>query len=106
GDCSKVLEFIEEALDEVAFAVEREVAGTRDLAGGLWRDHRSDSPLVQAVDERISVEGLVADQGIGIDGFDQRRRASQIVGLPRREYQFDRIAQGIDEGMDFGGQSA
>jgi hypothetical protein len=28
------------------------------------------------------------------------------VHLPRRKHQFDRIAQGVDQGMDFGGQSA
>jgi hypothetical protein len=28
------------------------------------------------------------------------------VRLARRQHQFDRIAQGIDQSMDFGGQSA
>jgi hypothetical protein len=28
------------------------------------------------------------------------------VGLTRREHQIDGIAEGIDEGVDFGGQSA
>ena len=36
GDGAKVLEFVEEALDEIALAVEREVASPRDLAIGLW----------------------------------------------------------------------
>ena len=36
GDGAKVLEFVEEALDEIAFAVEREVAILRGLAIGLW----------------------------------------------------------------------
>ena len=61
---------------------------------------------VERVDQRISVVSLVADQGLRIGGFDQRLRASQIVGLPWREHQLDGIAQGIDERVDFGGQSA
>jgi hypothetical protein len=76
------------------------------LAIGFGGDDRSDSPLGQDIDERIGVESLFGDQDIRIDCFDQRLGASQIVGLTRREHQVDRIAKGIDEGMDFGGQSA
>ena len=56
--------------------------------------------------QRISVVGLVAEQGLRIDAVEQRLRAGQIVGLSRREHQFDGIAERIDQGVDFGGQSA
>ena len=46
---------------------------------------------------------IVSPAGIGI--FQQRFCTSQIVILARRQHQVDRIAQGIDEGMDLGGQS-
>jgi len=36
--------------------------------------------LVRGADQRIGVEGLVADQGFGIDLLDQRLGASRIVG--------------------------
>jgi len=36
----KCFEFIEEALDEVTFAVERKVASLWHLTIGLWRNHR------------------------------------------------------------------
>ena len=58
-----MLEFIEEALDEIAFAVEREIARPLGLAVGLGRDDRSDSPLGEFVDEGIGVVGLVATLG-------------------------------------------
>ena len=106
GDGSKVLEFIEKPLDQVAFAVKREIVRPRDLAIELWGDDRDDSPLGEAIDERIGVVGFVADQGLRIGAVNQRLCASQIVGLPWREYQVDGIAQGIDERVDFGGQSA
>jgi hypothetical protein len=66
GDGSKMLEFIEEPLDEIAFAIEREIAIPLDRAVA-HRRNGGDFPLVQRVDKRIGVEGLVADQGIGID---------------------------------------
>ena len=100
-----MLEFIEEALDEVALAVEREIAIPRGLAVGLRRDHRSDSPLGQGVDKGIGVERLVADQGVGIGAFNERLCAGQIMGLTRREHHLDGVTQSIDEGVDFGGQS-
>ena len=106
GDGAIVLEFVEEALDQVALAIEREVAIPRRFAIGFWRNHRGDSPLNEDIDQRIGVVSLVAQQGIWISAVDQLLRAGQIVGLSRGEHQFDRIAQGIDEGMDFGRQSS
>jgi len=106
GDCSKVLEFVEEALNEIAFAVEHEIAIPLDFAVGLRRDYRVDFPLVQRVDKRIGVECLVADQGIGINVFDQFLRASQVMSLTWRKHQIDGIAESIDESMDFSCQSA
>ena len=101
-----MLEFIEEALDEVSFAVEREIAGPRQLTICFWRNHRGDSPLGESADQRICVVSLVAKQGARVGGFKQGLRASQVVGLSRRQHQFDGIAQGINEGVDFGRQSA
>src|SRR5205823_2169479 len=42
GDGTKVLELIEEALDEIALAIECEIAGSRRLAVGFRRYHRCD----------------------------------------------------------------
>ena len=81
GDCAKVLKFVEEALDEIAFAVEREIAIPRGLAIGLWGNHRSDPPSGEGFDQRIGVVSLVADQGLRIDAVDQRLRAMPDRGL-------------------------
>jgi len=92
--------------DEIAFAVERVVTCPLHFAVALWRDYRGDFVLGESLDQRIGVVGLIGEQGAWIGAVDQRLRAGQIVRLPRRKHQFDRIAQGIDQGMDFGGQSA
>ena len=106
GDGAKVFEFIEEALDEIALAIECEVAGPWRLAVGLWWNHRSNVALSERVEQRVGVVGLITNQGMRIGIVEQQLGASQIVGLPRREPHLDRIAEGIDEGVDFGGQSA
>src|ERR1700737_255555 len=81
GDGSKVLEFIEEALDEVTFAIKREITSPRRLAIGFWRNHRGDPSLSESVDQRISVISLITKQGIRIGAVDQLLRTSPIVGL-------------------------
>ena len=48
----------------------------------------------------------MGDQSAGIDGVDERLCASQIVILARAEHHLDRIAEGIDERVNLGGQSA
>lgn len=106
GDGAKVLEFIEETLDEIALAIEHKVASPRDLSGGLWRDHRGDLSLCESVEQCIGIVSLVAEQGLWIGPFEQRLCASQIMGLPGREPHIDGIAERIDQDMDFGGQSA
>jgi hypothetical protein len=106
GDGAEVLELIEEPLDEVTFAIEREVARPLDLAISFGWDDRSDSALSEGVDERVGVVGLVANQGLRVDGLDQRFCASKIMSLAGCEHQLDGIAQGVHEHVDFGGQSA
>jgi hypothetical protein len=101
-----MLEFIEEALDEVSFAVEHEIAGPWRLTICFWRNHRGDTSAGESVDQRISVVRLVAKQGVRVGAFEQGLRTSQVMGLSRRQHQFDGIAQGINEGVDFGRQSA
>ena len=105
-DGAKVLHLVEEALDEIALAVKREIAVPLGLAVGFWRDDRRYFPLREAIDEQISIVGLVCDQGVRIGVFNQVLGASQIVDLPCREHQVGGIAQGVDESMDFRGQSA
>jgi len=106
GDGAKVLEFIEEALDEIALAVKGKVTGWRRLTVGFGRDHRGDLSLGKRVAERIGIVGLVRDESFRIDRFEQRLRASQIMGLTRREHHLDGIAKRINNNVYFGGQSA
>src|SRR6476660_9896816 len=61
GDGAEVLEQIEEALDQIAFTIECEVALPLDVSVGLGRNDRSDSTLGESFDERIGVISFVAN---------------------------------------------
>jgi hypothetical protein len=63
-------------------------------------------PLGEAIDQSIGVVCHVANQRLWIDLLEQRLCADEIVGLSWREQELDRIAESIDEGMNFGAQSA
>jgi hypothetical protein len=106
GDGPEMFKLVEETLNEIAFAVEGKIARARGFPVGFgwddWRDRSSD----EGADEGIGVKGLVGDQSAGIDGFDQRFGTSEIVILTRAERHFDGIAEGVDERVNLGGQSA
>ena len=105
-DSSIVLEFVEEALDEVTLAVEGEIARQRNSAAGMGRNHRGDSPAGQDFDEGIGIVSFISDQSLRIEILKQWFCTGEIVGLSWRKHQFHGIAQRIDERVNFSAQSA
>lgn len=106
SDGAEVFEFVEEPLDEVAFAIQGEVRLSRLDAIGLGRNDRHDPPLLKGVDQGIGVIGFVGQERPGIDLIQQRLGLTDVGRLAGCERQRDGIAQRIDDGMDLGGQSA
>jgi len=98
--------FIEESLDEVAFAIECKIARSGLVAAWVGRNHRGDVPLGEGVDKRVGVVCHVADQSLWMDRREQWLCASEIVSLSGRKHQLDGIAESIDDRVNFGGQSA
>jgi hypothetical protein len=90
----------------VALAVEGEVARARSFSVGFGWDDWDNCSIVEGGDEGVGVERLVGDQSAGVDGFDQRFGASEIVILARAEHHLDWIAEGVDERVNLGRQSA
>ena len=101
-----MFELIEEALDEITFAIEREIAVALGLPVGFGRNDGSDSAVVEGRDEGIGIVGLVGNQSLWLGVVDQWLGASEIVSLAWGEHQLDGVAQRIDERVDLGGQSA
>jgi hypothetical protein len=103
---SEVFECIEEPFDEIALAIEHKIAMPLDKAIGLGRDDRLDPPLLQGQDQAIGVISLVGEEGLRFDALQEKLCLAEVRGLARGQGEGDRIAQSIDEGVDFGGQSA
>jgi hypothetical protein len=51
-----VFEFVEEALDEIAFAVERVAACALDFTVGLGRNHWGDLSSREGVEQRVGID--------------------------------------------------
>jgi hypothetical protein len=107
GDGAILLEPAEEILDEMARLVSFLVELAPDLAVALGRDHDRLSPCKQRFDHPfVGIEGFVRQQGIGSQIWQQRVGTFQIVGLAGRQYETQRIAKGIDKGMNLCAQPA
>ena len=77
-----MFELVEETLNEIAFAVEGEIARARGFSVGFGWDDWDDRSIVESGDEGVGVERLVADQSAGIDGFDRKieRKSDRAPG--------------------------
>ena len=105
-DPSQMFEFVEEALDQVALAVELEIdaadhpdiALAGDVGGGAERGEQLDDAAraVAAVGDRIAGRPQAVDQA---------RQGGLVGGLTGRQQEADRQAGGIDDGVDLGRQS-
>ena len=105
--CRGLFEFTEEILDQVVRLVERliELAGRcsvlprRDHSGFPGTRERFENTL-------IGIIGLVGDQHLGAHLRQQRVGADQIIGLSWGQQEAQRVAEGVDQSVDFGAQSA
>ena len=106
-DGAKLLELAEEVFDEMPQLVHLFVVGAWVLAVALGRDDRELAGCEERFDDAlVGIEGFVRQQGIGLHPGQQDIRPLQIVGLARGQKEGERIAQGIDQGVDFGAQPA
>src|SRR4030081_3738407 len=107
GDPAQMLEFVEEALDQVALAIAFEVDGAYhpdvalagDVGGGSARGEEFDDAAgaVAAVGDRVAGGPQSGDEA-GQGGF--------VRGLAGRQQQTHRQTDGIDDGVDLGAQSS
>jgi hypothetical protein len=105
-DASELFDELKETLDEIAFGVEGEVAIASDLAVRLWRDDRLDGAHFEALDEGAGVVALVAEEGFGLHLSREGFSLGDVVDLAAGEAKRQRVAQGVDNHMDLGGQAA
>lgn len=105
-DGAEFLQGAEEALDEVAFAIEGEVGITRLLGIGLRGDDGRDVARFECLDQGFGIVALVGDQRVGLDRLEQGLGLGDVGGLPRRQRERDWKPKRIDDRMDLGRQPA
>jgi hypothetical protein len=105
-DASELFDELKETLDEVALGVEGEIAIASDLTVRLWRDDGLDGSHFEALDEGVGVIAFVAEEGFGLRFSRKGFSLGDIVDLAAGEAERQRVAQGVDDHMDLGGQSA
>ena len=104
-DGTKLFEFAEEILDEMARLVGFFVVLALDFTVSLWRDYRCLSCRAQWFDDAlVGVEGFVRQQSIGRHLWQKLVGALQIMGLARHQQKQKRIAQRVNESMYLGAQ--
>lgn len=102
GDTAKVLNGVEEALHQIAFGIERVVAGALHFTGDFGRDDGFDAAHLEGFDEVIGVISLVPDDRLWLDLRAERFSLGNVMGLATGKTDHKRIAEGIDNNMDFG----
>ena len=105
-DASELFDELKETLDEVALGVEGEIAIASDLTVRLWRDDWLDGSHFEALDEGVGVIAFVAEEGFGLRFSREGFSLGDVVDLAAGEAERQRVAQGVDDHMDLGGQSA
>ena len=99
---SVLLELTVEVLHEVSRLVRFLVVEALKLSIALGRNDELFSCRKERLDDvLVGVESLVCQQGVGQHLGQKSVGAFQVVGLPRSQEEGQRIAKGIDHGMDF-----
>jgi hypothetical protein len=107
GDAPEVLELAEEALDQIAFAVEHLAEARFPFAIGFGRDVGNRALRLDQVSYAIGVISFVGeDDGSRIETVKQAERCRSVVGLTRRQTEPDREALGVDDRVDLGREPA
>ena len=107
GDGAKEFEFSEEVFDQVPCLVEFLVVFPLNLAVGLGRYDRDFGRSLQGDQHAlIGIEAFVGEHHVGFHLRQQHIRPVQVAGLTAGEMKANRVAQGIDRGVNLGAQSA
>jgi hypothetical protein len=82
------------------------VVDALNFAVSLGRDDDPGACFSNFVAQVIGVVALVGNHGPSVEPVDKIMRDGDVIALPRRGDQTDRIAERIAGGVDFGAQSA
>jgi hypothetical protein len=107
GNRAILLELAVEILNEMPRLVHFFVEGALDFAIAFgWDNGRFSCRTKRFDDALVGIERFVGQKSIGLHLRQQHVGTLQIMGLARGEEKGERIAQGIDQGMNFSAQPA
>ncbi len=101
GDTSELFDQADEPLDLLPVLVQMFVIITWHFPVLLRRDHRLTSLSLRRRHDRIAVVRLVEKIGFRLMLLDQRLGLRDVRRLTGRQDELDRVAQGVDEDMEF-----
>ena len=99
-DASKMLDDVKKSLNQIALAIEHEVTFAFDFAIGFWWNDDLNTAGLKIGDVAVRVIALVAEHRARIDPGSQRFGLLDVVDLPAREAELQRVAQSIDNRMN------
>ena len=102
GDPTKLLEPVEEELDEVPLLVEVCIEMAPNFALLAGRDDCLHSLGSDCRDDCVGIVALVGDEVVASRGFDERGRFDDIVDVSRREVEVGWITETVHESVDLG----
>src|SRR5690606_496057 len=105
GQASKVLQFVEAALDAVTLTIERLVMVNALRAAAVRRNHDLHAGRLDRGADGIAVVGCVGDHGTTLDTIQQQLGGTTLVHLAAGQQEAQRPAEGVGEQMDLGRQS-
>ena len=106
GDASEVFETGEEAFDQIAGLIKMAIERPRGKTIGTGRNNCLGTSGLDLRHEVISVVALVGNHGLSRQILDQLGGVVDVGNLSGRQNDPQRIAQGVDCNMQFGGQTA
>src|SRR5512135_3717052 len=106
GDPPVLLDQADAPLDLLAILVQMLVIIARHLPVLLRRDHRLGPLALRRTHDRIAVVRLVGDERPRLVPFPPRLGLGNVGFLAPRTNELDRVAQGVDEDVDLGAESA
>jgi hypothetical protein len=107
GNRTELLELAEEVLNQVAGLVQIFVVVALHFPVGLGRNHRRFAGLRQRFEYPfVGIVAFVGNNNRRFYSGQQRLRSFQITGLSGCQEKTDRIAEGIDGGVNFRAQPA
>lgn len=108
GDAAPVLEFVEQAFDQVALAIGLAIIGDGSATAGGGGNDGIDAMEQQLLADRVCIVALVGNQrfDFGLDEPEEREEGLPVMGFATGEDEAERPAFAVAAGVNLGGEAA